>query len=281
MNTHNISGSEKEKVTRKLREALASLIKGCETLDMDKAFRIFHDSPEFLMMGTDGSICDYKTSAKNNIDYLKVSTAFQLKTFNEEIRILNNSTASLFWSYGVEAVLKTGETDLIEKAGATFVFKKIDVEWKVVCYHESSLPPVRIPDKNGRLKINRHSEKQNIFHGILVNRAFKEKDYPEKYKVFSRKESGDWILYGVEIQEEEIENAVDDIRRNMRTDDNYYSHVYNDETVIVIFNGRVFRITPHASGWDEVISYGKELGIGESQLDFWPNRFQDEKHYFS
>ena len=135
---------EIDNIKSELYSALDKLIKGCETLDMKLAFEIFSDSASFLMMGTDGSLCDYQTYLKNNIDYLKDCNSFKLNTFKKEIRIINKETAVLSWAYGVEAKLKTGEVDLIDNAGASFVFSKIQGNWKVVYYHESSVSWKRI-----------------------------------------------------------------------------------------------------------------------------------------
>jgi hypothetical protein len=121
------------------------LIAGCEALDMELAFRIFSNSPGFLMMGTDGSLCDYQTYLNNNIAYLMTCSNFELTMLKEEIRILNRDVAIFSWAYRAEATLKTGEQDIFENAGATFVFSKVNKdEWKVVYYHESSLPPTRV-----------------------------------------------------------------------------------------------------------------------------------------
>jgi hypothetical protein len=144
MAASNISVAEKAKFEQEIRETINALIAGCESLDMDMAFRAFSNSPEFLMMGTDGTLCDYRTYLENNINYLNTCSRFKLTTFKDEIRILDRDTAIFSWAYGAEATFKTGEKDIIEKAGASFVFKKVNNDWKVVYYHESSTPPLRV-----------------------------------------------------------------------------------------------------------------------------------------
>ena len=144
MNADHLSNSEKETIEKELHAAIDTLIAGCETLDMELAFGIFSNSPDFLMMGTDGSLCDYQTYVNNNIDYLMTCSNFKLTTFKEEIRILRRDLAIFSWAYRAEATLKTGEQDIVENAGATFVFSKVKDEWKVVYYHESSTPPIRV-----------------------------------------------------------------------------------------------------------------------------------------
>ena len=132
--------TEHGKIKDALHSALDKVITGCETLDMKLAFEIFSDSADFLMMGTDGTLCDYQTYRKNNIDYLTSCESFKLHTFKKEVRVFSEEMAVLSWAYGVEAKLKTGEVDIIDNAGASFVFQKIQNEWKVVYYHEASVP---------------------------------------------------------------------------------------------------------------------------------------------
>lgn len=144
MKEHSLSIAEKEQIQKEVEEVLNSLIEGCETLDMELAFGMFLNFPDFVMMSTDGTLYDYETYLKDNIDYLSTCSSFKLTTFRKEIRVINNETAVCAWSYRAEATLKTGERDIVEHAGASFVFTKIDGEWKVIFYHESSSPTKRI-----------------------------------------------------------------------------------------------------------------------------------------
>lgn len=144
MNHQSLTIAEKEQIQKEIKAAINKLILGCENLDMDLAFSMFANSPDFLMMGTDGTLCDYQTYLKNNIDYLMTCTSFKLTTYREEIRIIDPEIAIYSWAYGAEAILKTGEQDIVENAGASFVFEKKNRVWKVVYYHESSTPPKRI-----------------------------------------------------------------------------------------------------------------------------------------
>jgi hypothetical protein len=121
---------------------------------------------------------------------------------------------------------------------------------------------------------------QDVFHGILVDAAFTDQHYPEKFPIFAHKKAGLWGLYGIEIHRENIENTVRDIQLHMRTDESFYIHLYDDEMLIVIFKPRIYLATPNSSSWDEIQQYGLTLDIPIEQLDFWPNRFQDEIHYF-
>ncbi len=131
----NLLESEKSRIEKEIREAFNTVIEGCESLDMDLAFRVFHNSPDFYMIGPDCSFSDYSTYVNNNINYLEECSDFKLDTFDTKIKFLDSDMVILSWIYKAEATLKTGEKDVFEKAAATFLFKKIGNEWKVIYYH--------------------------------------------------------------------------------------------------------------------------------------------------
>lgn len=120
-----------------------------------------------------------------------------------------------------------------------------------------------------------------MYHGIIIDQEFVDNDFLQKFKIFAKKQDGSWGIYGVEIEDSRLEKAIKEIQKNMRTDEAWYAHLYNDRELIVIFKDKVFRVKPHISSWKPIIEYGKGLNIPKEQLDFWPNRFQDEIHYFS
>lgn len=124
---------------------------------------------------------------------------------------------------------------------------------------------------------------KQIYHGILLDAEFINPDYPNKFKVFARRisKSNPWTLFGVEVPAVEIENLIPEMQKEMRADQPYYLHFYNDIELIVVFKTKVFKATPHISSWGEIQEYGRSLQIPELQLNIWPNRFQDEVNYFN
>lgn len=140
---HQLSHAETDQIKDEITQAVNTVIMGCEALDMGMAFQVFWNSPDFRMISMDGTLCDYHTYVQNNIDYLTTCAQFTLTTRQQEITVFTEMLAICSWIYRVDATLKTGEHDLIEHAGASFVFRKINDEWKVVYYQESTLPPTR------------------------------------------------------------------------------------------------------------------------------------------
>lgn len=120
-----------------------------------------------------------------------------------------------------------------------------------------------------------------MYHGILIDQEFTDKSFPESFKVFAKKQDGSWGIYGVRIEDSQLEDSIGNIQANMKKGSPWYAHLYNDKELVVVFANKVFRVGPHSSTWNPIIEYGKSLKIPKEQLDFWPNRFQDEHHYFS
>ena len=123
----------------------------------------------------------------------------------------------------------------------------------------------------------------NLWHGILLDMEFSDPNFLNQFKIFAKRKSksNPWTLFGIEVVNNEIENVINTLQQHLKIDKPYYAHFYNDEVVIVIFKEKIFRVSSHASTWTQIIEHGKSLNIPEEQLDFWPNRFQDEIHYFN
>ncbi len=119
-----------------------------------------------------------------------------------------------------------------------------------------------------------------MYHGIIIDQEFTDKTFPGSFKQFAIKKDGSWKIFGIEIEDSQLEGTISKIQENMKEDQPWYAHLYNDEHLIVIFKNKVFKVEPHNSSWEPIIEYGKRLKVPKEQLDFWPNRFQDEQHYF-
>lgn len=118
------------------------------------------------------------------------------------------------------------------------------------------------------------------YHGILVDASFLDPEFPLSFRNFAQQVAGSWLLHGIEVPQQDLTAAIEQIQRAMKADRPYYAHLYNDTELIVIFKERVFRVSPDTATWKPIVEYGEAFGIPTEQLDFLPNRFQDERHYF-
>lgn len=138
MEMQTLTPAEREKIEEEIRAEVDKVIRGCQTLDLELAFEPFWNDPGFRMMSMNGTLQDYQTYVKDNVDYLGQCERFDLTTLKEEIRVLTAEMAIFSWEYRVRARLKTGGEDVIDQAGASFFFRKLAEGWKVVYYQEST-----------------------------------------------------------------------------------------------------------------------------------------------
>src|SRR3989338_8434467 len=87
-----------------------------------------------------------------------------------------------------------------------------------------------------------------MWHGILIDEAFRDKKLLKKFNIVSKKQRGVWFLLKIEFSDDDLEKTIQMIQSNMI--DTFYSHLYNREgSLIVIFKRNVFRITSDKSRW--------------------------------
>jgi hypothetical protein len=124
-----------------------------------------------------------------------------------------------------------------------------------------------------------------IYHGNLLSTQFKNKEFLKKYKILERRRSlhDPWIHYLVEVPEEKLEEAINDVQKNLLPKI-YYAHFYNEDgsQVIVIFPSKIFKLSiDDKDGWKKLSEYMKEYGITiERWVDPKPKKFQEEGDYY-
>ena len=141
--TSMINKIDKESITQEIDRILDDLIASYETMDIEASFKVFSTDQDFFMIGSDGLIYDHETFYTANRSYFDLCSAFALTTYIRDIKVLSNDLALVSWHYKAIATLKAGGKDVFDTAGATFLFQKIDNQWSVINYQESTLPPRR------------------------------------------------------------------------------------------------------------------------------------------
>lgn len=110
-------------------------------------------------------------------------------------------------------------------------------------------------------KINRRMPK-----GTIIENSLADKGILSHLKIESTRQSGDWILHDVLIDEDKIPALSKSL-----ADGPWYIHLWHpgEDTVIVIFKNKTFTIKfSDKSTWTDAIAYGKSIGIPEEQLNF-------------
>jgi len=122
------------------------------------------------------------------------------------------------------------------------------------------------------------------YHGIVVSFSQKNKSIFQRLHIIGLKKVlfGIIKLYKIDISEKEIKKIIQEIQMNMSKNifminQEFYAHFYRKNELIIVYRNKIFSVTLDKNSWEEAIEYGKSIGIKENQLDFIPNRFEEEQ----
>jgi len=122
----------------------------------------------------------------------------------------------------------------------------------------------------------------DIYHGIVISLSL-PKSIIKSYKIIgSKRVIGNVLkLIKIKVKSSCIESVICEMQLKMKTNimgwpKQFYIHLYNMDGIICIYKDKVFKMKKNIESWKEAIEYGLSLGIPKVQLDFKPNRFEDE-----
>lgn len=105
-----------------------------------------------------------------------------------------------------------------------------------------------------------------MYKGTIIENSLVDKNQLKKYRIGKTWKSGDWVLFDVFMEENQIPELANNIDSGP-----WYIHVWKPGTddVKVIFKNKIFDIKhSDKSTWVDAVNYGKSIGIPEEQLDF-------------
>jgi len=133
---------QQETARKEIGEAVKIIFSNLEKKDVDALFQMYSDSPDFVFIGTDGSMADFKQAKNHNDAWLKSLSSLSVTTIKDNFIFLSDDEVVCSWLGKFGMALVTGEKLTINKFGITFIFRKTDNQWKVIYQHSSALPPV-------------------------------------------------------------------------------------------------------------------------------------------
>lgn len=134
---------EQETVKKEIREVVNIIFRSLEKMDVEALFQSYSDSTDFILFTTDGMIVDYPVVKNHHALWFKSLSSLKVTTVKDEFRFLADNIVVCGWQGKFEMTMKTGEKLKIDKFGITFIFTRIDNQWKVIYQHSSALPPVQ------------------------------------------------------------------------------------------------------------------------------------------
>ncbi|MEI6266784.1 MAG: hypothetical protein WCP14_02765 [bacterium] len=118
------------------------------------------------------------------------------------------------------------------------------------------------------------------FHALVIINSLTKAEIFSDYKLLSKKTDGSWLIFKLELNNDNIDRFIKDIQRNLKEDQGWYTHLYNQDgsKLIIIFKNKVFHTNSLRDNWQDAIKYGVSIRIPIEQLDFRPNNFENEKY---
>ena len=88
-------------------------------------------------------------------------------------------------------------------------------------------------------------------------------------------------IFKVIVPPHKIKEVIKSFQANMAnrfilSTQEYYLHFYRNDELIIVYRDKVFNVSPANKTWDDAVAYGKKMRIAANQLDFYPNKFEDE-----
>ncbi|NCQ54028.1 hypothetical protein COV88_02985 [Candidatus Saccharibacteria bacterium CG11_big_fil_rev_8_21_14_0_20_41_19] len=116
------------------------------------------------------------------------------------------------------------------------------------------------------------------FHALVIDKSLVSLDILDNLTVLSQTTAGSLVIYKILVNENDLISTIKTIQSGMY-DANWYLHFYNSDgsKLVVVFKNKFFITDNNPINWFAILEYGKEVGTPAEQLDFVPNRFQDEE----
>jgi uncharacterized protein (TIGR02246 family) len=138
--------SEKKQaiIRQEIEQKTLALIQAYEKADVEAVLKFYWDDPSFLIANEKGKVRDSAAYRKAmQADFQNIA-AEMIHTRKQELRILSEDTVIVAWQGPCEFKKKDGSLYAYEVFAATFVFKRIGGDWKIIYSHESGPPAKRI-----------------------------------------------------------------------------------------------------------------------------------------
>jgi len=133
---------EQDVAKKEIRGVADQILQSLNTMDVETLLQPYWDSPDFVLVSTDGSMGNYQTAKNGTVEMFKLLASLKYTTVRDEFKFLPGNTVIYAWSGKSEFAFKTGEQARIDTYTITFVFRRMDNSWKIVYAHESASPPV-------------------------------------------------------------------------------------------------------------------------------------------
>jgi uncharacterized protein (TIGR02246 family) len=133
---------EQDAVKKEITQVIDQQIQAASKLDADALMQSYWNSPDFILLSSNGSMADYQQMKNGTAEMYKSLSALKFTTIKDEFRFLPGNVVICSWLGKCEATFKTDDRATFDSYAITFVFQKLDNQWKIIHSHESASPPI-------------------------------------------------------------------------------------------------------------------------------------------
>lgn len=138
-----MTSQQQENAKKQIREAVKVILQNLEKMDADALFQSYSDASPLIFFTTDGSKIGLVEAKNHHSAWFKSLSSLKVTTITDDFRFLHGNNVIFSWIGKFEMTLGSGQRLKIDKFGITFIFTKIDSQWKVIYQHSSALPPTQ------------------------------------------------------------------------------------------------------------------------------------------
>lgn len=132
-----LTQQQKDQIKNEVKPVVDSILAKAERLDLNGTLQYFWDSPEFVSYNADGSQSDFQAFKKSSTDAFINMAALKNTTVREEFRVEAKDLVIYGWAGKGEMFMKSGDKITEDPEATTWVFKKVDGQWKIIYCHDS------------------------------------------------------------------------------------------------------------------------------------------------
>lgn len=141
--TAQITAQEQEIAKKEIREIAGKIFQNLEKMDAEALFQSYSNSSDFMFITTDGSMAGFEEAKNHNAAWFKSLYSLKVTTNKDNFRFLPGNIVIYGWMGKFEMILGSGQQLKNDKFGITFIFNKVNNQWKVIHQHSSALPPTK------------------------------------------------------------------------------------------------------------------------------------------
>lgn len=133
---------QQETAKKEIGDVVNQISRNLEKMDIDALFQPYSNSSDFVFFTTNGSMEDLQQVKTEHAAWFKSLSALKVTKTKDKFTFLPGDDVICSWLGKFDVTLGAGQKLKIDKFGVTYLFRKIDNQWKVIYQHASALPPV-------------------------------------------------------------------------------------------------------------------------------------------